>query len=83
MAITAQQAREAAVALAKAETALLTMSKVDLTAAVNAVDTWCDDNQASFVAALPQPFRGVSTTSQKGLILALVVMRRASVVSVP
>jgi len=45
-------------------------------AAAVAVDGWCDDNQASFVSALPEPFKSNSTAQHKALLLALVVARR-------
>lgn len=51
-------------------------NKADLTAALAATDQWIDDNSASFVAALPQPFRGVSTATQKTMLFVYVLMRR-------
>ena len=44
---------------------LLNVTGPDLTTGVAAVDQWIEDNQASFLAALPQPFRGATTTKQK------------------
>jgi hypothetical protein len=76
MALTNQQAREAAVATAQAEVALQTMSKTELIAAVNAADQWCTDNAASYNLALPQPFRGASSTAQKAALLSIVALRR-------
>lgn len=52
--------------------------KADLGEAVTAVDTWVDTNQTSFNAALPQPFKGAATSTQKALLLCYVVMRRVS-----
>lgn len=50
--------------------------KADLKAAVDALDTWLDDNAATVNSALPQPFRGAATQEQKAVLLsALVAMR--------
>lgn len=53
------------------------LSKADLQLAVNAVDDWCEANQASFNAAIPQPARGALTVAQKSVLLAYVVLCRA------
>jgi hypothetical protein len=45
-------------------------------AAVAAADTWVDTNQASYVAALPEPFKSTSTPRQKVAVLALVLHER-------
>lgn len=50
--------------------------KTALAAAVASADQWVEDNTASFVAALPQPFRGASNAAQKTAILVYVLMRR-------
>lgn len=76
MALTAQQAREAAVAMAKAEPGLLTMSKTDLVAAVNAADAWATANSASYNTALPDPFKTNATAAQKAALLSFVALRR-------
>lgn len=55
-------------------------TKPQLDAAVAAVDAWCDANQASFVAAIPQPIRTASNAQQKALLLAYTVMKRAGVI---
>ena len=52
-------------------------SKADLRAAVNAVDDWCEANAASYNSALPSAFRSTASATQKSLLLAYVVMRRA------
>lgn len=51
-------------------------TKPDLDAAITAVDAWCTTNQASFVAALPEPFKTNSTASEKAYLLAIVAIRR-------
>lgn len=53
------------------------VSKADLLAAVNSTDEWIEANQASFNAALPQPFRGAASAPQKTFLLCMVAMRRA------
>lgn len=58
------------------------VNKTDLRAAIDAADTWADSNQASFVTALPQPFRGASSAQQKTLLLCWVIMRRAGLLRV-
>ena len=52
-------------------------TKPDLRAAVNATDDWIEANQASFNAALPQPFRSQATLTQKTFLFCYVAMRRA------
>ena len=52
------------------------LTKVDLRAAVNAIDQWVSDNAASFNTAIPQPARAQLTTSQKALLLRFVVAKR-------
>lgn len=76
MALTAQQAREASVALAKAEAGLLTMSKTDLAAAVNAMDAFLGANQTAINNAFPEPFKSTATTAQKAALLSFVALRR-------
>lgn len=51
-------------------------TKADLRAAANAADAWMDANQASFIAALPLPFRTASTGTQKLFLFEYVLMRR-------
>jgi hypothetical protein len=50
-----------------------------LRAAIDATDDWIDANQASFNAALPQPFRGSASATQKTLLFCYVAMRRRGV----
>lgn len=52
------------------------ITKTDLRAAVDAIDTWLNDNAASANAAIPQPARGALTTAQKARLLMFVVRRR-------
>jgi len=54
----------------------LPLSKVDLRAAVNAIDVWVDSNTAAFNAAIPLPARTSLTTKQKANLLLYVVKRR-------
>lgn len=76
MAFTVQQARESAVALAKAEAGLLTMSKTDIVAAVNAMDTFLGANQTAINNAFPEPFKSTASTPQKAALLSYVALRR-------
>jgi hypothetical protein len=52
-------------------------TKADLSAAVDATDAWIDSNAAAFNTALPQPFRGAASLTQKTLLFCYVAMRRA------
>lgn len=54
----------------------LELTKPNLKAAFDAVDTWIDANMASFNAALPLPARTALTTPQKAKLLVAVVERR-------
>jgi len=60
-------------------TALGTLSKSDIQAAVNATDTWIDDNQASFNTALPQVARDEFTQMQKTLLFCAVALARVGI----
>lgn len=44
--------------------------------AVDDVDDWIDANQASYITALPEPFKTWSTTRQKAAVLAFVLHER-------
>lgn len=55
----------------------ISVTKTDIRAAVDATDTWIENNQGAFVAALPQPFRSATTALQKTLLFCFVAMRRA------
>jgi hypothetical protein len=56
-----------------------TVTKADLRAAVDAIDSWVDSNSAAFNTAIPQPARGALTAKQKAALLMLVVGRRFEV----
>lgn len=47
--------------------------------AVDATDTWIDDNQASYNSALPEAARTALTQSQKTLLFCSVAMARVSI----
>jgi hypothetical protein len=51
-------------------------TKTQLRAAVDAADTWANDNASSFNTALPTAFRNSATSAQKALLLMIVVARR-------
>ena len=52
------------------------LTKVDLRAAVNAIDQWVSDNASAFNTAIPQPARAQLTAPQKALLLQYVVAKR-------
>lgn len=54
------------------------VTKPELRAAIDATDDWIEANQTSFNNALPQPFRGSATLTQKTFLFCYVAMRRAS-----
>lgn len=51
-------------------------TKDELRAALDATDDWIEANQASYVAALPAPFRTQSTTAQKVQLFTYVTAKR-------
>lgn len=57
-------------------------TKADLRAALDATDDWIDANTAAFNTALPQPFRGSATATQKTLLFCYVAMRRRGLLPV-
>ena len=54
----------------------ITLTKDELRAAVDAVDTWVNNNQASFNSAIPNPARTNLTASQKAELLLYIVRKR-------
>jgi len=52
------------------------ITKADIRAAVNALDTFLNDNAAAINSAIPQPARGTLTTAEKARLLKLVITRR-------
>jgi hypothetical protein len=52
------------------------MSKDDLLAAVNATDTWIEDNQAAFNNALPAAANSELDATQKTLLFCAVALMR-------
>jgi hypothetical protein len=55
------------------------INKTDLQAAVNATDTWINDNQTSYNAALPAAAQAGLTASQKTLLFCAVALARVSI----
>lgn len=51
-------------------------TKDELSAAVDAVDQWVEDNQTSYNTALPAGFRTKASLTQKTMLLAFVLWRR-------
>jgi len=52
------------------------LTKIDVRAAVNAIDQWVSDNALSLNSAIPQPARAALTSEQKAQLLKYVVTRR-------
>lgn len=52
----------------------------DLGAAAQAAEDWVTTNQASFVAALPEPFKGLTNATEKTLLLVYVAMKRVGLI---
>ncbi|MCK5605553.1 hypothetical protein KAR91_26910 [Candidatus Pacearchaeota archaeon] len=51
----------------------------ELLAAINATDTWIDDNQASFNSALPAVAQSNMTATQKTLLFCVVATMRMGI----
>lgn len=58
------------------------VNKPNLRAAVNAADSWIEDNQGSYNTALPTPFKTSADTATKTLLFCYVAMRRAGILRV-
>jgi len=52
------------------------VTKADVRAAVDALDTFLDTNATAINTAIPQPARGALTSAQKARLLSLVALRR-------
>ena len=52
------------------------LSRAELRAAIAAIDAWVDANQASFVAAIPQPARSATSVQEKVQMMFFVLRRR-------
>lgn len=52
------------------------MTKADLRAAVDAIDSYLETNKTAINSAIPQPARGAMTTKQKAKLLVWVVRQR-------
>lgn len=57
----------------------LALTKPELRAAIDATDTWIDDNQAGYNAALPSAARTNLTLAQKTLLFCAVALARVSI----
>ena len=55
------------------------ISKPELRAAIDATDTWINDNQASFNNALPAAAKDNLTQAQKTLVFCTVALARVSI----
>lgn len=52
------------------------LTRPDIQAAIDALDSWLDANVATINAAIPQPARSTLTAAQKAEILAYVALTR-------
>ena len=62
-----------------AERQAVVINKLELRAAIDAVDAWAEANASSFNSALPVAARTGLTPQQKAMMLAWVVMKRHEV----
>ena len=58
----------------------MSVSKSELRAAIDATDTWIEDNQASFNQALPITARTNLTSRQKTILFMYVTLKRREVI---
>lgn len=52
------------------------LTKAQLDATITAIDDWVDANATQFNNAIPQPQRGILTSSQKAELLYLIALKR-------
>lgn len=74
--MSAEERRRCWAQFMRANTETLSITKVDLRAAVDATDDWIEANSAAFNLAIPQPARGALSATQKTLLFVYVAMRR-------
>jgi hypothetical protein len=55
------------------------LNKAEIQAAVNAADTWINDNAASFNSSLPAAAQSGLTAAQKTLLFCAVALARVSI----
>jgi hypothetical protein len=60
----------------RTEPTALALTKAQIRAAVDAIDTWVDANAASLNTAIPQPARVTLTNAQKARLMAWVIRQR-------
>ena len=58
---------------------VIPVTKPELQAAINALDTWVDANAAAINTALPEPFKSAADNDLKALLLVVVVAARHNV----
>ncbi len=57
-----------------------TLNTNDIKPAIDATDIWIENNQASFNAVLPEPFKSTATAEQKTLMFVYVAMKRSGLI---
>ncbi len=56
------------------------LSLTDLEPAIQDTEDWIAANQASFVAALPEPFKASTNAAEKTLLFVYVAMKKAGLI---
>lgn len=54
----------------------INLTKAQIKAAVDAIDTWIDNNRTSFNNAIPEPAQSILTTTQKVRLFLFVLSKR-------
>lgn len=62
-----------------ASRSVIDLSKADLQTAINATDTWIDNNAAAYNSALPAAAQSGLTAMQKALLFCAIAMARVSI----
>lgn len=68
--------RQVMAQMSSARTQLASLSKADLRAAIDGLDSFLDANATAINNAIPQPVRGNLTASLKAMCLVAVITRR-------
>lgn len=77
MALSAEQKRQCVSEILTADSGPFNVSRPNMSDAVDAIDAWATTNAASFNNALPAAAKSGLSATQKNLLLAAVLRRRA------
>jgi len=58
----------------------VSVTKADLRAALDALDTWVEANQATINSTIPQPARGALSVAQKAKLMMFILTKRYRVI---